>query len=89
MTSENEKVDNLIQEIQLSINHPFDIVFEWIPYNQFKNINKEIDKENLTTVYSAIWKNGPLSFENKWTRRSDTNVALKCLYNSQNITYEV
>ena len=87
-TSGNEKIDEFIQEMQLKIKNYDDIVFEWIPYNQFKNINKDIDKGNLTTVYSAIWKNGPLCYEKKWTRKSDTNVALECLNNSQNITYE-
>ena len=42
-------------------------------------------------MYSAIWKNGPLNydrFHGKYTRKSDKNVALKCLHNSQNITNE-
>ena len=42
-TSGNEKIDELIQEMQLKINSKWDIVFEWIPYNQFSNI-KEIGK---------------------------------------------
>ncbi len=37
-TSENEKIDNFIKEKQLKINDPWDIVFEWIPYNQFFGI---------------------------------------------------
>ena len=40
-TSKNEKVDNFIQEMQLKINYYNNIIFEWIPYNQFDNI-KEI-----------------------------------------------
>src|SRR5688572_16468353 len=31
-TSENERIDALIQEMQLKINNWDDIVFEWIPY---------------------------------------------------------
>src|SRR4051812_23631410 len=60
-TSGNEKIDDLIQEMQSKINNPSDIVFEWIPYNQFNNIIEE-RKGDFATVYSAIWKNGPLSY---------------------------
>src|ERR1700722_9973110 len=48
-TSGNEKVDNFIQEMQLKINKPADIVFEWIPYDQFYDI-EEIDN-NFATIY--------------------------------------
>src|SRR5687767_14120081 len=55
--SGNEKIDNFIQEIQLKINHYNDIIFEWIPYSQFSEIN-EIGDDAFVRVYSAIWKNG-------------------------------
>ncbi|PKY32422.1 hypothetical protein RhiirB3_450595 [Rhizophagus irregularis] len=42
-TSENENIDNFIQKIRLKITHPTDVIFEWIPYNQFGDI-KEIGK---------------------------------------------
>ena len=88
-TSGNEKIDNHIQEMQLKISFHYDIVFEWIPYDQFDNI-KEVSKGDFVTVYSAIWKNGPLYYDNnqkEYKRRiSDRRVTLKCLYNSQNIT---
>ena len=76
-TSENEKIDNLIQEMQLKIDNANNIVFEWIPYNQFSDI-KEIGKGGFATVYSAIWMDCP--------RESNYKVALKCLHNSQHIT---
>jgi hypothetical protein len=38
-TSKNEEIDNYIQEMQLKINNPCTIVFEWIPYDQFNEIN--------------------------------------------------
>jgi hypothetical protein len=72
-TSGNEKIDNFIQEMQLKIDDYNDIVFEWIPYNQFNEI-KEIGKNDHITIYSAIWKNGLLYKE----------VALKYLHNLQN-----
>ncbi|EXX78254.1 Cla4p [Rhizophagus irregularis DAOM 197198w] len=88
--SRNEKINNFIQEMVSKINDLLDIVFEWIPYDQFDNVN-EIDKGGFATVYSAIWKNGP-SFYNpnkkKYLRHSNKTVALKRLYNSHDITNE-
>ena len=87
-TGGNEKIDNLIQEMQLKIISYNDLVFEWIPYNQFKDI-KEASK-GIFTVYSAIWKDGPLHYNDyeEYTRQPDKKVAFKCLHNSQNITEE-
>ncbi|GET02106.1 kinase-like domain-containing protein [Rhizophagus clarus] len=83
--SGNEKIDNQIQEMQLKINQPTDLVFEWIPYNQFCYL-EEIDKDNLVTVYSATWKDGPLHWNStKYTRDPDKKVTLICINNSQNI----
>ncbi|CAB5364768.1 unnamed protein product [Rhizophagus irregularis] len=81
--SGNEKIDNFIQEKQIKINVFNDIVVEWIPYNQFINIEK-IEKvgDNITIIYSAIWKNGPLYYEKnrkEWIRNSYEEVVLKCL----------
>ena len=77
--------------MQLKRSSSFDVVFEWIPYNdQLDNIN-EISKGDYATVYSAIWKDGPLYYDNnqkEYTRKSDKKVTLKCLLNSQNITDE-
>src|SRR5215211_6326602 len=86
----NEKIDGFIQEMQLKIDEYNDIVFEWIPYNQFSDI-KEIGKGGFATVYLAIWKNGPLNYNEvneEYTRKLNYKVALKCLHNSQNITNE-
>ena len=95
--NKNKKIDNLIQEMRLTINSKNDIVFEWIPYNQFNNI-EEISKGDFATIHSATWKNGPLKhsydnmyryyYDNMHTRTSDKKVSLKCLHNSQNITNE-
>src|SRR5205823_13448780 len=70
-TSGNENIDNFIQEMQLKIDSFDDIVFEWITYNQFSDI-KEIGRGGFATVYSAIWKNGPLEFDKyeRYTRKS-------------------
>jgi hypothetical protein len=84
--SGNEKIDDFIQEKQSKIIDHKDIVFEWIPYNQFNEIN-EINRSNLITVYSAIWKDGPLYYNYKideYTRDSNKEVSLKYLHNSEN-----
>ncbi|CAB4439856.1 unnamed protein product [Rhizophagus irregularis] len=92
-TSGNEIIDDIIQEIQLKINKPSDIVVEWIPFNQFINI-KEIEKVdgNTTTIYSAFWNNGPLHRNTnikEWIRNSNIKVALKCFDDSQDIIDEL
>jgi hypothetical protein len=80
-TSENEIIDNLIQEM-LSNNE----IFEWIPYNQFDAI-KEIGKGGFAKVYSARWRDGPLYWNKiEYARDFNKTVALKCLNNSQNIS---
>src|ERR1043165_3608295 len=75
--SGNEKIDDIIQAMQLKINNSYDVVFEWIPYSQFDNI-EEINKGDFATVYLAVWKDGPLSYDyynkNEYLRRSDKKV---------------
>jgi hypothetical protein len=85
--SGNEKINDFIQEMQLRISDHDDIVFEWIPYNQFKNI-EEIGKGGFATVYSANWKDGPLEYDEYkgiYKRNPNRAIALKNIYNSQNI----
>jgi hypothetical protein len=88
LTSGNEKIDNFIQKMQLKMNKSNkDTIFEWISYNRFEEI-KEIGKNGSDTIHSAIWKDGPLSYNNQYhnyTRDSNKKVALKYLHNSQNI----
>ena len=91
--SGNKKIDSfIIQERQLKINSNYnDIILEWIPYNQFNEI-KETGKNNIMTVYSAIWKDGPLKYNTdkmKYERNSNEIVVLRCLHNSQNMINEV
>ena len=92
--SVNKKIDELIQEMQSKIKNKENIVFEWIPYNQLDNI-EEINKGDFATVYSAIWKDGPLDYNyddyynnEYYSRKSNKKVALKCLHNSQNASNE-
>ncbi|CAB5375057.1 unnamed protein product [Rhizophagus irregularis] len=86
MSHENEKISDLIQEMKLS---QTDIMFEWIPYDQFNNV-EEIGKGGFSTVYSAIWKDGLIKYDENilgykgWRRKPNTIVALKCLHDTQN-----
>ena len=87
--SGNEKIDDFIQEMQLKISNSQDIIFEWIPYNQFSDI-KEIGRNGFATVYSAICKDGPLEYNRdigEYVKLSmNYKVTLKC---SQHITNEI
>ena len=85
-----KKIDHLIQEMQLKIDSPLGIVFEWIPYSQFNDI-KGIGNDSFAKIYLAMWKNGSLYYDDikkTYARNRNKKVALKCLYNSQNITDE-
>jgi hypothetical protein len=96
-TSGNEEVDDFIREMQSKISDKDDVVFEWVPYDQFRK-PKPIGKGGFATVYSAIWKDGPLYcdgknndpkyFDGKWMRLAHENVALKYLNNCNNISKE-
>ncbi|CAB5363440.1 unnamed protein product [Rhizophagus irregularis] len=90
-TSENKKIDEFIQEMQLKIESYSDIIVEWIPYNQFNDI-KKIGNDDITIIYSAVWINGPLEYEDdkeEYNRMPNKEVALKCFYNSQIIINEL
>jgi hypothetical protein len=80
-TSGSENIDDFIQERQMESN---DVIFEWIPYSQLNQI-KETGKNDLITLYSAVW-DGPLQYKecNNHIRDSNKEVALKYLHNSQN-----
>ena len=88
-SSGNEKIDALIQEMQLkNYSNYFSVVFEWIQYNQFKEV-KKIDNDCLI----ALWKDGPLRYydekeHKEYVRSSDEYVTLKYLCNSESITDE-
>ena len=77
-TSGNEKINKFIQDMQEKINDPTDIIFEWVPYDQFNNI-KEIGKGGFATVYSAIWKDGPLHYNEKEYSRNQNTQIIKLL----------
>ena len=60
-TSGNKFIDKFIQESQLNAKRTF-YILEWIPYNRLTNV-KYLDKGGFSTVYKAIWLDGPID---KW-----------------------
>ncbi|GBC03676.1 hypothetical protein RclHR1_05250012 [Rhizophagus clarus] len=94
-TSGNNEVDKFIQKKQLEADNP-DTILEWIEYDRFENV-EYLAKGGFGNIYKAIWKDGYIKewdFENnKWKRVklldcNNYSVALKCLYNSRDITTE-
>jgi len=72
-TSGNKFIDKFIQESQLNAQNPF-YILEWIPYNRLTNI-KYLDKGGFSTVYKAIWLDGPIIYwdyeKRQWKRWID------------------
>jgi hypothetical protein len=88
-TSGNNDVDKLIQKAQLKAKSSNDVLM-WIEHDRFENI-EYLAKGGFGTVFKAILKDGPLEFDyesKQWKIKGKTEVALKCLHNSQNITSE-
>ncbi|POG78622.1 kinase-like domain-containing protein [Rhizophagus irregularis DAOM 181602=DAOM 197198] len=87
-TSGNHDVDEFIQKAQLKASS-YDKIIEWIEYDKFEDV-KYLAKGGFGTTFKAVWKEGHISDwdynNNKWRRKSETKVALKCLHNSQDIT---
>ena len=82
-------MDEFIRYSQLNADENIDYL-EWIDFDQFelvKNINK---RGAFSSIYSAIWMEGPrwnLDEEAEvWTRNGPTKVILKRLDNSQNMS---
>ena len=90
-TSGNDDVDNFIRKVQLKAKADYEVL-EWIEHDRFENI-EYLAKGGFGTVYKAVWKDGPIiaydTFgNNQFERDGETEVALKCLHNSQDIKAE-
>jgi hypothetical protein len=93
-TSGNHDIDEFIQKAQLKAKE-YEQIIEWIEYDRFENV-EYLAKGGFGTTYKAIWKDGYVKSwdykNNQFTRKKDNEkghpVALKCLYNSQDITVE-
>src|SRR5688572_24119792 len=89
-TNGNEFIDRFIQETQLNAKTNIQIL-EWIPYNRLESV-KYLDKGGFSTIYEAIWLDGPIKEwndnEKKWIRYNNEKVALKNLDKSSNLSNE-
>jgi hypothetical protein len=88
-TSDNNVIDNFIQDSQLSAHKDVSNVLEWIPYNRFYNI-KCITK---AIMYRANWIDGYIKYwddKNQNWKRNNLNkfVNLKYLNTPYNLTLE-
>ncbi|RIA91362.1 hypothetical protein C1645_822154 [Glomus cerebriforme] len=63
-----KKYTDIKYKKQLNINKYDEVIFEWIPYNQFKNI-REISYDIEITLYSAMWENEDGSLNN-WAKNN-------------------
>ena len=86
----NGNIDELIQRTQLNAKSHYEVI-EWIEYDRFENI-EYLAKGGFGTTYKATWKDGFIQYwnseNNQWKRQGESDVALKCLHNSQDITDE-
>ncbi|RIA89836.1 hypothetical protein C1645_182404 [Glomus cerebriforme] len=78
--------NSISENENIIVNKSSDTIFEWIPYDQFDNI-EEMGKYDCATTYSAIWNVGLPKYKEKGL--STIKVVLKRLYNTQNITNEI
>ena len=88
-TSENLDVDEFIKCTQLNANGCVDYL-EFIDFKQFDLVENTDQGGAFSTVYSAIWLEGPRwSWDEdveQWTRKGPIKVALKKFNNSQNMS---
>jgi hypothetical protein len=92
-TSDNNDIDKLIQNVQLSVHNLSDLskAIEWIPYERFHNI-EYIGEDEFGKVYKANWIDGYIVGQGRsnknWIRDQNTLVNLKSLNYLNNITLE-
>src|SRR5438874_7677220 len=88
-TSGNETIDKLIKNTQLkATKYDNSYYLQWIPYDKLEDIEK-IDEGGFATLYHATWINGWKYIDNNNKKCiENSEVALKKLHNSQNISDE-
>jgi hypothetical protein len=86
-TSENELIDDLIKNVQLSSSCSEEYI-EWIPFSDFEFV-KYHGRGRHSTIYTALWLRGPLrtfdDLSEDYIRSGPRKVVLKSLDNSRNI----
>ncbi|RGB27447.1 kinase-like domain-containing protein [Rhizophagus diaphanus] len=83
-TSGNNDIDEFIKHSQFHSSGP-QTFLEWIPFNRLEN-TKYLSKASRSTVYSAIWKDGPRvlwNHQNQEYKRSKAQVLVKLYHEDQ------
>ncbi|CAG8611928.1 13390_t:CDS:2 [Acaulospora morrowiae] len=89
-TSGNPDLNEFIRDTQRRANSKTDYLV-WIDYEMFEDV-EFLAKGGFGDVYYAVWTNGPNKIlvydkeEHTWKITARTPVALKCLYDSKNIS---
>src|SRR6266508_3121132 len=90
-TSGNFNIDNFIKYTQLNAEQSVDYL-EFIDFEQFDLVENTNKGGAFSTIYSAIWLEGPRWIwdedAEQWTCSGPIKLALKKLNNSQNINKE-
>ena len=90
-TSGNKFIDESVQKTQLNAQFSSKVL-EWIPYNKLKNIEYFV-KGRFTTIYKAIWSDGPIkewsNIKRKWTRENEIKVAIKHISSLSSLNEEI
>ena len=90
-TSGNLKIDNFIKYTQLNVSESMNYL-EFIDFEQFDLVENTNKGGEFSPIYSAIWLEGPRLIwdedAGQWTRDGPTNVVLKRLNNSRNVSEE-
>src|SRR5206468_2166584 len=83
-TSENNIIDNFIQQCQMKSSLPYNIL-KWIPFEQFEKVTK-LTEGGFSSIYTAIWTRGNIIDydENKkeFSYLREQEIILKSLNNS-------
>ena len=99
-TSGDDHIDKLIRESQLNATY-INGVLEWIEYSNLKNI-EHVAEGGFGKVYKAIWKDGPITYEEdeikrkyfwdveklEWIRKGETTMAVKKYRNGTSVSSE-
>ena len=89
-TSGDEIIDDIIKNTQLKATEYDNLYYiQWISYDELRDIEK-IGEGSFSTIYKATWLNGRRYTNYDENKRccEDKIIALKKLYNSQNISNE-
>jgi len=87
-TSGDTRIDDFIKHTQKTAKECMGFL-EWIDFSQFELINYTGKEGAFSTIYSAVWMEGPLWIRDEdaevWTRGGPTKVILKRLSNSREL----